>query len=174
MNGARATEKQRECVRRLHAKQVSVPAIMERTGLTRRQVDYICRDLPRHPPKWDRAEVQAQIDALTKRLKQPPSLSQLGEHLGLSKQATHAMLVRAGITKAPSPHGSLSFAERLKRQTIAAGKARHRRAMLVRKTARDAKIIALHKAKLTREQIATRVGCHVNTVRKVLQASGVV
>lgn len=163
-------------VRRLYGVRVPVSAIMERTGLTRRQVDYHTRDMP-HPgqgwaKKWDRAEVAALVDRLTRKLKRPPSLEELGAAMGVSKSRAHAVLHKCEISKPAAPGSTLSVAERAKRQAIAARRSKRQRAMAERKIKRDMRIIAMAAAKKTRAEIADRLGVHVNVVYRVLRSAG--
>jgi DNA-directed RNA polymerase specialized sigma subunit len=163
-----ATPKQIAKARKLFAADVDVPTVMAKTGLTRRQVGYHCRDMPtpKHPRERDCAEVKAAVDALAKTLGRAPSCREVGEVLGISKQAAHALMQRCEITR------PTTIAAALDRSKDAARKEKQRQIALAKVVARDAKIIALRKAKRTQAEIAEMVGCHVNTVGRVLRAAG--
>jgi DNA-directed RNA polymerase specialized sigma subunit len=170
-----ATPKQIAKARKLFAAQVDVPTIIKRTGLTRRQVGYHCQDMPtpKHPRERDCDDVQAAVNALAKELGRAPSCREVGEVLGTSKQAAHALMQRCEITR-PTP-----IAAALARSKDAARKEKQRQAVLAKVVARDAKIIALRKSertqgkpRRTQAEIAEMVGCHVNTVGRVLRAAG--
>jgi DNA invertase Pin-like site-specific DNA recombinase len=175
MTGPRATPEQLDRVRQLYADDLTIAQVMRRTGLTRRQVAYALRDV--HQPgqgwarKWTCDEVLAEIATLTRKLKRPPSHAELGAALGVGKQRAHAILRSLGISKPRAPGSALSVVERLKRQRIAAKKAKRRTAMVARKVTRDSRIIAMGKAKKPRAEIAERLGVHINTVGRVLRAA---
>lgn len=169
---SRADPKTLARVRRLYTDdEMSVTAICKRTGLTPRQVYYAIRDLPKRKA-WDCSAIAATVDALTSKLKQPPSFAQLGAEWGVSKSRAHAILRKCGITKPPAPGTSPSFRERMKRQAIAARTSKRRTAMMERKSKRDARIITMAKAKKPRQEIADRLGVHVNVVYRVLRSAG--
>jgi DNA-directed RNA polymerase specialized sigma subunit len=163
-----ATPKQIAKARKLFAADVDVPTVMVKTGLTRRQVGYHCRDMPtpKHPRERDCDDVQAAVKGLAKELGRAPSFREIGEVFGVSKQAAHALMQRCEITR-PTP-----IAAALGRSKEAARKEKQRQVALAKGAARDAKIIALRKAKRTQAEIAEMVGCHVNTVGRVLRAAG--
>jgi DNA-directed RNA polymerase specialized sigma subunit len=163
-----ATPKQIAKARKLFAADVDVPTVMAKTGLTRRQVGYHCRDMPtpKHPRERDCDDVQAAVNALAKELGRAPSFREIGDLFGVSKQAAHGLMQRCEITR-PTP-----IAAALTRSKDAARKEKQRRVAIAKVVARDAKIIALRKARRTHAEIAEMVGCHVNTVGRVLRAAG--
>jgi DNA-binding CsgD family transcriptional regulator len=159
-------------VRRLYSERgYSVAAICKRTGLTERQVYYHLRDLPKRV-KWDCTEVAATVVSLTRKLKRPPSLAELGKRLGVTRSRAHVILRTCQIDKPRAPGLALSFAERLKRQAVAARKTKRRTAMMQRKIKRDLRIIAMRKSGKSRDVIAEALGIHVNTVGNVLRSAG--
>jgi DNA-directed RNA polymerase specialized sigma subunit len=166
-----ATPKQIAKARKLFAADVDVPTVMAKTGLTRRQVGYHCRDMPtpKHPRERDCDDVQAAVNALAKEFGAAPSCREVGEVLGISKQAAHVLMNRCKITRPTPTRADLGRAR----------KEKQRHEMLAEVSARDAKIIALRTAKRThgkprrtQAEIAEMIGCHVNTVGRVLRAAG--
>jgi DNA invertase Pin-like site-specific DNA recombinase len=148
---ASATPKQVAKARKLIAANVPISEIIKRTGLTRRQVSYACRDLPtpKHPREWDCADVQAIVDKLAAELGHVPSASQVGDLLGVTRQRAHALMQRCRI---PRAKGSPSVAKTIER---------------------DTEIIALCWSGESVAEIANRVGCSETTVRRVIRSAGV-
>jgi hypothetical protein len=167
----RATPKQIAKARKLFAAGVPIPTVIKRTGLTRRQVGYHCRDMP-SPPRpgtIDCGDVQEAVDALASELGRAPTCQEVGDVFGLTKQAAHALMKKCGTERpGPSP-----FAVSLARQKEAARKEKQRRLIMARKVQRDDRIIALRTAGKTWAEIADRVGVHINTVGRVLRSAGV-